>query len=437
MAHTHDTAPPYTGLASPQTGEFESWRATERPDLHAKVQKAKANGMFDATQDPTLWAANDEAYKDFLPSWETRALESEGWRRKRESNLGPGRQDPDTRTPENADPPAPRKKTLQASGVECRRVSWRIGGWVPNHELTMIYGEPSRGKSLVALDMLAHITTGRAWNGRPTGRGRCLIYSAEDRPETTIVPRFRSCGGDDEWLHIIPRTDFDPSCPDDMKQLGQCVKDLGIDVLVLDPIIEVASRARDAHQATQVRNAMKPIINGLVDDLGVTVLGINHTAKGSRDAPAWERQLGSQVWTALPRMTLMCGQDPTPGHEARRIIVRVKSNYTETGGGYPYTIRPADDGMGAYLEWGDRLDGPAETLLAPGRKTTKVDDTITDILTEFEASDSGLFSRADAAKALAVPNSGTFKRAWSTIMSTAEQHGLMYTNGCLAKRPKA
>ena len=43
----------------------------------------------------------------------------------------------------------------------------------------MIYGEPSSGKTFFALDLAAHIATGKPWNGHKVSPGGVLFCAGE------------------------------------------------------------------------------------------------------------------------------------------------------------------------------------------------------------------------------------------------------------------
>lgn len=54
-----------------------------------------------------------------------------------------------------------------------------INGWLDLNTLVWLHGKPGSGKSFVALDMAAHISTGREWHGNTTQQGVVLYVAAE------------------------------------------------------------------------------------------------------------------------------------------------------------------------------------------------------------------------------------------------------------------
>ena len=56
---------------------------------------------------------------------------------------------------------------------------WLVENICECETLTMIYGEPSSGKTFFALDLAAHIATGKPWNGHKVSPGGVLFCAGE------------------------------------------------------------------------------------------------------------------------------------------------------------------------------------------------------------------------------------------------------------------
>lgn len=57
---------------------------------------------------------------------------------------------------------------------------WLIDGLIPASSLGVIFGEPGGGKSFVAVDMAASVSTGTAWQGIDTGEPGLVVYIAAE-----------------------------------------------------------------------------------------------------------------------------------------------------------------------------------------------------------------------------------------------------------------
>src|SRR5215831_13080294 len=76
-------------------------------------------------------------------------------------------------------------------------------------KLAMLDGDPGLGKSLVALDLCARLSTGRPMpDGSPgLGPGNALVLNAEDGPEDTTRPRLEALGADLERVFVLRPSD--------------------------------------------------------------------------------------------------------------------------------------------------------------------------------------------------------------------------------------
>ena len=76
--------------------------------------------------------------------------------------------------------------------VEPERPLWLWPGHIPKGKIVLIDGDPATGKSTLALDIAAHVTTGAAW---PDGSAGCepanvLLLTAEDGLADTVSHAF-------------------------------------------------------------------------------------------------------------------------------------------------------------------------------------------------------------------------------------------------------
>ncbi len=65
----------------------------------------------------------------------------------------------------------PRVRTLRLADVRARDVDWLWPNRIPTGNVTLLVGDPGVGKSLLALDLAAHLTTAKPWpDSRPHSR---------------------------------------------------------------------------------------------------------------------------------------------------------------------------------------------------------------------------------------------------------------------------
>ncbi|MBY4724624.1 MULTISPECIES: AAA family ATPase [Burkholderia] len=256
----------------------------------------------------------------------------------------------------------------RASAIVPEAIRWLWPDWLPEGKLALLAGSSGTGKTTLAITLAATVTTGGTWpDGSACNRiGDVLIWSGEDNPADTIVPRLMAAGADLDRVHIITgRTDengellpFDPAA--DMPLLSERLADMdAARLLILDPIVSAVSG--DAHRVNDVRRNLQSLVD-MASMHGCCVLGISHFAKGTKGSSPAERVIGSQAFVALARMVLVAGKDEAA---ERRILARAKSNIAPDDGGVSYVLdRTETNGIQANrVVWGALIDGSARDIL--------------------------------------------------------------------------
>lgn len=253
-------------------------------------------------------------------------------------------------------------------------VAWLWTHWLALGKLHILAGSPGQGKTTLALAMAAIVTQGGRWpDGSRSPMGNVLMWSGEDDPADTLLPRLVAMGSDPARVFFVTgaRVDndtlpFDPAR--DMPELLAAAERIGdVRLLIVDPVVSAVTG--DSHKNTEVRRAMQPLVD-LGAALGAAVLGITHFSKGSTGRDPTERVVGSMAFGAVARVVLCAAKiRGKEGEEDRRILVRSKSNIGPDEGGFEYGIDQIE--LDAYpgvvasrVEWRQAIDGTARELLA-------------------------------------------------------------------------
>ena len=267
----------------------------------------------------------------------------------------------------------PRDKVILTCGTDLtpEPYRWLWQYWLAMGKLHILAGAPGQGKTTIALAMAATITIGGRWpDGSRCAPGNVLIWSGEDDPADTLVPRLMAAGADRARCYFIEGArrggevvPFDPAR--DLGQLLEAIEKIGgISLLVIDPVVSAVTG--DSHKNTEVRRALQPLVD-LAAKCDCAVLGITHFAKGGQGTDPAQRVVGSVAFTAVARVVMVAAKvkGDEEGRDAR-ILARSKSNVGPDDGGFQYHLEQSEPIPGihaSHIAWGKAVEGTARELL--------------------------------------------------------------------------
>jgi hypothetical protein len=268
----------------------------------------------------------------------------------------------------------PSLELIDASTIKPEPVRWLWPGWLARGKLHVIAGAPGTGKTTAALSWCASVTRGSSFpdGTKPDTPGRVLIWSGEDDPSDTLVPRLQAAGADLALVQFVgevsedgKRFAFDPA-RDVQTLAGALANSTGIALIVIDPLVSAV--AGDSHKNAEVRRGLQPLVD-LSQRVGAALLGITHYTKGTQGRDPLERVTGSIAFGALARLVFgtVRQRADDDGAPARYLLARVKSNIGPDGGGFAYGFQQADNGDGVItnrIAWGEAVAGTARVLMA-------------------------------------------------------------------------
>ena len=267
-------------------------------------------------------------------------------------------------------PPSPAESVMlrSAATIIPRAIDWLWPGWLSVGKLHLLAGAPGTAKTTIAMTWAAAISTGGTFpDGSLAPQGNVLIWSSEDDPRDTLIPRLIAAGADLNYVHIVEsvshsktgKRTFDPA--KDFPLLKAAVNQIGAVVfMVIDSVADAV--AGDAGKNNQVRRALSPV-KDFAEEMGIAVLGITHFNKGT-SGRAMSRIIDSVAFVGLPRIVMVAFKKKGNGS----LIMRAKSNIGPDNGGYEfYTfVEPliGYDGISANrVGWKGYVEGSADEHL--------------------------------------------------------------------------
>ena len=269
---------------------------------------------------------------------------------------------------------------IRASDVIPEPISWLWNGWLAAGKMHVFGGAPGTGKTTISMGLAATVTTGGRWpDGTRSIAGNVVIWSGEDDPADTLIPRLALSGADLSRVYFIAdiregneRRSFDPAR--DMEPLRRKLAEIGgVKLLIVDPV--VSAIAGDSHKNAEVRRGLQPLVD-LAGAMRCALLGITHFSKGTGGRDPVERLTGSLAFGALARVVLVAAKHREEGEDGRtvRLFCRAKSNIGPDDGGFEYDLHQAElkthPGIFASsVLWGESVEGAARELLATADAT--------------------------------------------------------------------
>ncbi|WP_448476874.1 AAA family ATPase [Pseudoxanthomonas mexicana] len=293
---------------------------------------------------------------------------------------------------------------IPASGIETRSIDWIWEGWLARGKTHLLAGDAGTGKTTLAMKMAATVSAGGEWpDGSVAPTGNVLVWSGEDDPEDTLVPRLHAAGADLDRIFVVGETRrghtaraFDPST--DMELLIARAAEIGdVSLVVIDPVIALITG--DGHKSTDVRRGLQPLVE-LASLLRCAVVGISHFSKsGGAGTDPLLRVTGSVAFGAVVRVVMVAAKKRGEDH---RVLARAKSNIGPDDGGWSYKIDVVESPLPASVAvWGEALTGDAADLIegrCPGERVLdQAQDWLEQILTAGPVVTTDVKAAAEAA----------------------------------------
>jgi hypothetical protein len=273
------------------------------------------------------------------------------------------------------------------------RVEALWDGRIYRGKLNMLDGDPGCGKTMIALDLAARVTTGRPLPGLSSDSpaagehasepGGVAYFTVEDDPGDTIRPRLLAAGGDPGRFlvvtHVTPPAETAGAEPqprlvtlNDTAEIVRAIQRVGARLVIFDPFNAYLGEI-NAYKDQEVRRLLAPLAR-IAQVTGAAFLFIRHPNKAVGSAALY-RGGGSIGIIGAARSGLVAGRDPaSPVGESRGALASVKNNLGAPVPSLAYQIVADAAGL-PVVRWLGESQLTAEALLGHQVREGQQDDS--------------------------------------------------------------
>ena len=306
--------------------------------------------------------------------------------------------------------------------LQPRRVEWLWSGWLAKGKFHILAGAPGEGKTTIAISLAAAVSSGGNFpDGTKAEESKVIIWSGEDDPQDTLLPRLLAAGANPSNCIFVKgvsdESAFNPAA--DLPILRNAIADIGsVGLIIFDPIVSLISG--DSHKNAEVRKSLDPVVN-LAHEVNAAVLGISHFGKSNEVKSLAMKVIGSVAFTAVARAVLVVGPRVNGSNDNEKLLLLAKSNLSKDKCGVSYTISETEIQEGitsSFIRWQDIvMNGEAQFLEGSCAETDtpsvlrRAEDFLIDFLSEGPKSHASVHEHAEKEGI----GSRTLRRASETI----------------------
>ncbi len=175
-----------------------------------------------------------------------------------------------------------------AAIIKPQAVEWLWPSHLQLRALNIVAGPEGKGKSLLAADCAARVSTGRSWpDGTTPPKGRVLYCSAEEDASATVVPRLMAAGADLELIDIVDGLGMPGDDPEEalhidlsrhLPQVYEQLKEQADYRLCVWDTFQSVSLQTEHKSNTEQKQVAQPLAR-IAAELGLAMLAVEHHAR--------------------------------------------------------------------------------------------------------------------------------------------------------------
>jgi hypothetical protein len=256
------------------------------------------------------------------------------------------------------------------SELSPRSIAWLWPQRLALGKPALLEGDPGLGKTFVALDLCARLSTGRPFpDGSPSpGPAASLILNGEDNDEDTIYPRLRALGADLTRIFVVhggsAGTREPLRIPSQVDLLERALTRTRARLVVMDPVVAFLDPGVLTGSDASVRRALAPLARVAESRQSAVLLHRHLTKVGGRRAIY--RGLGSIGFQGVCRSSWLVARDPKQPDCC--VLAQVKNNLAPPQPSLAFAIRhepPELCWLGPNVWSADQLVAAASAVAYP------------------------------------------------------------------------
>lgn len=253
---------------------------------------------------------------------------------------------------------------------------WMLPGRIVGNGLAIVEGDPGSGKSVFLAHLAAAVTTGSAWLGRPRQTpGRVLWLSGEEDFGSMVAPRLVAAGAELGRVHVPEADESGASrhlyLPGAARQLRQAVDELGLDLIIIEPLVSFVPADLSLNQEGPARAVVDPL-NWLAIDTGCCVV-VTRGLRKDRSGPRLSHGSGHGTIANTARSVLVVDRfDP----ERERRVVRTLKTFGPLAAPLEFDLEQLEQRPPRIIglaELASAADDAAADAIDPGERSVRAD----------------------------------------------------------------
>lgn len=202
-------------------------------------------------------------------------------------------------------------------------MQWLWYPFITFGKVTLIQGNPGKGKTWLAMALCAYCTAGRELpNALPIEPFNVFYQTAENGVGDTIKPRLAKCGADMTRVRFINEEEKQLSMTDE--RIEKAIRQNDVRLMIMDPIQVYLGANVDMNRANEIRPLFRNHSN-IAERTGCAIVLIGHLNKASGVQSDY-RTLGSVDIAAAVRSILFVEKVEKEKSQDIRVVYQQKDS---------------------------------------------------------------------------------------------------------------